>query len=79
MFPMVHFFFALLQISKFAADLIQGWLVKTWKGYHIRTAGILVPKIEKDVEAPQSAKTFDKAPILNIFEILASAYYTTDI
>ena len=32
---------------------------------------MLVPKPQKDVEVLQSAKTFDKAPILNIFEILA--------
>ena len=32
---------------------------------------MLVAKPQKDVEVLQSAKTFDKTPILNIFEILA--------
>ena len=32
---------------------------------------MLVPKPQKDVEVLQSAKTFDKTPILNIFETLA--------
>ena len=67
--------FALLQTSKFAADLIQGLLVKAWKGYHIRIARILAPKTEKDVEVLQSAKTFDKTPILNIFEILTQTAF----
>ena len=62
--------FALLQTSKFAAKLIQGSFVKACKGYHVRKAHILVPKTEKDVEVLQSAKTFDKEPFLNIFEIL---------
>ena len=47
--------------------------VKTYKGYNIRRAHILVLKTDKNVEVLQSAKTFDKAPFLNIFEILAQA------
>ena len=47
--------------------------MKTYKGYNIRRAHILVLKTDKNVEVLQSAKTFDKAPFLNIFEILAQA------
>ena len=53
---MVHFPFCVSSNFKICCRLIQGLVVKAWKRYHIRRARILVPKIKKDVEVPQSAK-----------------------
>ena len=53
---------------------MQGLLVKAWKGCHIKKHTSWCQK-QKDVEILQSAKIFDKSPILNIFEILAHTVF----
>ena len=73
-FSVVHFPFSASRNFKLCCRPHTGITCESMEGgYHIRRAHTLVPKTEKDVELLQSAKTFEKAPILNIFEILQSS------
>ena len=49
------------------SDLIQRSLIKVWKGYHLKEAGIQKPKIEDIAEVLQRAETTDKATTAETF------------